>query len=68
MINDIQHMIHVFANLAVASTTALCLMIGVAGTLKQSIPFDCVQCRAGVNYARLAPAPVRTVTLASIAR
>ena len=65
MLTDIQNMVHVFANLAVGSTTALCLVIGIAGTFQQRFPYECGHCRVSVDYAKVAPAKLKTVALAT---
>lgn len=69
MLNDIQNMVLVFANLAVASATAMCFVIGIAGTFNQRLPYDCYACRpAAVEVAKLTPATPRPIALASIVR
>ena len=68
MLHEIQDMIQVFANLAVASATALCFVIGIAGTFQQRMPYDCGTCRPAVVVAKATPIAPTPVKLASITR
>lgn len=60
LMHDLQNVIQVFANLAVASAMGLCLIIGAAGTLQQRIAYDCGNCRA--SYATAKPQHVAALT------
>lgn len=64
MILAVQHAVHVFANLVVASTMGLSLAIGVAGVFHQH-PLSCAACQAAPADA-VAQAAKRGVLLASI--
>lgn len=63
MILAIQHAVHVFANLVVASTMGLSLAIGVAGVFQQR-PLDCAACHAA--QPTLAAAKPHGVVVASV--
>lgn len=63
MILAIQHAVHVFANLVVASTMGLSLAIGVAGVFKQR-PLDCVACHSA--QATMTAAKPPGVVVASV--
>ena len=63
MILAVQHAVHVFANLVVASTMGLSLAIGIAGVFQQR-PLDCVACHTA--QPALTAAKASGLVLASV--